>query len=218
MSLPVARLQVALELLDESPNPGQEAVIKDIREDVEEMSNLINELLAFSKAGLQGKEVELKPVDLKAVLEAVICKHSCDKLVALDVPAAQKVLGDPLLLDRAFGNIIRNALRYAGEDGPIQISCASEGQEVMVTVTDCGPGVPPESLKLLGQPFFRPEASRSRSSGGVGLGLAIVKTCVESCGGTVKVKNRQPRGLQVEVTLRACPAVEANTPQLLANC
>jgi two-component system, OmpR family, sensor histidine kinase CpxA len=215
---PVARLQIALELLEESAIPEQETVIGDLREDVEEMSNLINELLAFSKAGLQGKDVELQAVDLKSIIGTVLSKNSCDKLVTISVVDDRQVIGDQLLLERAFGNIIRNALRYAGDDGPINVSCAAEGEAVKITVTDCGPGVPADALKLLGQPFFRPEASRSRNSGGVGLGLAIVKTCVESCGGTVKVRNRQPHGLQVEVLLKACPSSETNVERYLANC
>ncbi len=72
-----------------------------------------------------------------------------------------------------------------------------------IRVMDRGPGIPAEEQPQIFDPFFRGEPSRSRETGGVGLGLAIVKTCVEACQGTVTARNRQPSGLQVEMTLRA---------------
>ena len=73
---------------------------------------------------------------------------------------------------------------------------------VVLTISDCGPGVPEEALPQLFDPFFRLDSSRSRETGGFGLGLAIVKTCVQACGGSVGARNRQPSGLQVEITLQ----------------
>ena len=63
--------------------------------------------------------------------------------------------------------------------------------------------MPAEALENLGEPFFRPEASRSRSLGGVGLGLAIVKTCVEAMGGAVEMQNNVGGGFRVTVVLNS---------------
>ena len=71
-----------------------------------------------------------------------------------------------------------------------------------MSVADHGPGVPPEALARLFDPFFRPETARTRETGGVGLGLAIVKSCVEACGGRVAVRNREPSGLELIFMLR----------------
>ena len=71
-----------------------------------------------------------------------------------------------------------------------------------MTVSDHGPGVPPEALDQLFDPFFRPETARTRETGGVGLGLAIVKSCVEACGGRVTVRNLEPVGLELTLTLQ----------------
>jgi len=86
-------------------------------------------------------------------------------------------------------------------------------------VADCGPGIPEEALSQIFDPFFRLDSSRSRDTGGFGLGLAIVKTCIEACGGSVVARNRQPSGLQVEITLAQTPAPpSAGLRQNQAGC
>lgn len=112
------------------------------------------------------------------------------------------MLAEPELLARALGNLVRNSLRYAGTAGPITVSTVHENGLVILTVADEGPGVPPEALPRLGEPFFRPDAARTREQGGTGLGLAIVKTCLEACQGTLTLRNRSPRGFAAEVRLR----------------
>ena len=68
-------------------------------------------------------------------------------------------------------------------------------------MADSGPGVPPESLPKLFDPFYRVDNSRARQTGGAGLGLTIVQTCVEACGGRVIARNREPSGLEVTISL-----------------
>ncbi|CAN5407601.1 hypothetical protein BH10CYA1_BH10CYA1_01140 [soil metagenome] len=203
LSSPVARLQIGLELLETSATSEQESMINDIREEVEEMTHLINELLAFSKAGLQGKEIELKPINLSKLLTDVTLKTASEQIVKVDIENGLSVLGDQMLLERAFGNVFRNAVRYASADGDIKVKAIRSGKEISVITSDSGPGVPPSAIEHLTEPFFRPEPSRSRSSGGTGLGLAIVQTCIESCNGSLSIRNRQPRGLEVEIRLQA---------------
>jgi two-component system, OmpR family, sensor histidine kinase CpxA len=85
----------------------------------------------------------------------------------------------------------------------VTISATRREIQVVVRVSDEGPGVPGELLQRVFDPFFRAETSRSRDTGGTGLGLAIVKTCVEACGGIIAARNREPRGFEVEMTLEA---------------
>ena len=96
---------------------------------------------------------------------------------------------------------MRNAAKYAGGAGPIYETAKKRIDVVEIKVHDSGPGVPEDLLDQLFEPFFRPEASRDRDSGGVGLGMAIVKTCIETCKGTVSAANLQPNGLVVIITL-----------------
>ena len=114
-------------------------------------------------------------------------------------------IAQPDLLFRALANVVRNAVRYAGQAGPITVSALRQDDAVVVTIADQGPGVPEASLQQIFDPFFRAESSRSRDTGGVGLGLAIVKTCVEACQGNVTARNRDPRGLEIRIVLKVAP-------------
>ena len=201
---PLARIQVALGILEQRADDKQKAYVDDLREEVEQMSRLVNELLSFSKAGLTPREVKLEPVNLattaRRVLESEAAQNS---QVQIQIPDSLSVLAQPELLSRALSNLVRNAVRYAGQAGPITVSALRKDDTVVVTVADQGPGVPETSLQQIFDPFFRAEASRSRDTGGVGLGLAIVKTCVEACQGTVSARNRAPQGLEVQIVLKA---------------
>jgi len=199
---PIARLQMALELLESSSTPEQQNLLKDIREEVVEMNNLVNELLAFSKAELKGPLKNLVAVPLKPLFENLIGRLNLADIVTLQVAESVAPLADHMLLERAVGNMLRNSIRYGGGE-KISLTALRLGDEVVITIADQGPGVPAESLKHLGEPFFRPEASRSRSFGGAGLGLAIVKSCVTACQGTMVIRNRVPHGLEIEIRLKA---------------
>jgi two-component system sensor histidine kinase CpxA len=200
---PLARLNAALELLDESVPEEHRSLILDIREEVQEMNTLLHELLAYSKAGFREKQPELSAVNLKSVLDSVLSRLGANSTVDVDIASSLNALADPLLLDRSISNIIRNSVRYAGDCGPITVTAASLGTEISVVIADQGPGVAPDTLSRLCEPFFRPESARTRSSGGVGLGLAIVKSCIEACGGSLLLRNRQAGGFEVEVRLKA---------------
>ena len=95
-----------------------------------------------------------------------------------------------------------NALgRHVKHTTLIVLRARAESGQVELVVEDRGPGIPPEALSRLGEPFFRPESARARETGGAGLGLAIVRAAVEACGGTVDFANRDPSGLRVTLRL-----------------
>jgi two-component system sensor histidine kinase CpxA len=110
------------------------------------------------------------------------------------------IRGDSELLRRAFENVIRNAIRHAPEGSTIEVSMAPCSRGTTVVVRDFGPGVPPEALSSIFEPFFRVEGHRSRESGGVGLGLAIAQRAVGIHGGQIAARNARP-GLAVEIVL-----------------
>ena len=213
---PIARMQVATGILERSPGPSQREVIGDLRDDLEQMSKLVNDVLAFSKAGLRTLDVTLSNVHIADVVRSVLARE-VDRpvLVEDDVPADLYARANRDLLERALANIVRNAVRYAGAEGPISITASSDHELVSIRVADCGPGLPESDLNRVFDPFFRLEFSRGSDRGGVGLGLAIVKSCIEACEGSVVCRNRSHGGLEVEMALK--PAVRNGSEAELSS-
>jgi two-component system sensor histidine kinase CpxA len=204
LNSPLARMQFALSILEDRVEPQHRNYVTDVQEEVQLMSRLVSELLAYSKAGMKTAEIALEPVRLRPLVQQVIAREATSHdAVQNHVADTTEVLAHPELLARALGNIIRNALRYTDETGAIHVVASPHGPHVKVCVADNGPGVPEAALSKLFDPFYRLEADRARNTGGTGLGLAIVKACVEACQGTVFAKNRQPSGLEVVITLNA---------------
>ncbi len=95
---------------------------------------------------------------------------------------------------------MRNARVHAGLDAQIRIDAVDGVDFVEISLMDDGPGVSPDELARLFEPFYRPDRSRSRDTGGSGLGLAIVRTAIEACGGETTAS--LPRGGGFAVTVR----------------
>jgi two-component system, OmpR family, sensor histidine kinase CpxA len=202
LSSPIARIHVGLGILEQHVDSENRERVASVIEDVTHMSNLVNELLSYSRAEISSAKVRLERTELLPLVQRAVQRESAsgtDVIIQFDPDI--RVVADPELLTRALGNLIRNAVKYAGDAGPISISAKGEEDRVMIEVRDNGHGVPEEFVDQLFEPFFRPEPSRDRESGGVGLGLAIVKTCVEACRGTVSARNLKPKGFAVTITL-----------------
>ena len=200
---PLARLQMATGILAERAPADLNATVTDVREEVQQMSTLVNELLVFAKAGMQPREVALADVALAPLAESAVGREDPAHRVTLNVPPEIRVRADADLLARALANLVRNALRYGGDTGSISLAAERENDRVVIRGEDEGPGVAPEALDRLGEPFFRPESARTRELGGVGLGLSIVRNSVAACGGEVRFSNRAPRGFRAELRLAA---------------
>jgi two-component system, OmpR family, sensor histidine kinase CpxA len=107
------------------------------------------------------------------------------------------------LFFRALSNIVRNAIRYAGNDGEILISAdKTANNSVEIKISDTGEAVPEDALDKIFDPLYCIKNDRSRQTGGTGLGLAIVKICVEACQGKVFAVNNQPNGLVIIISLK----------------
>ncbi len=211
---PLARLQMALGILEQRVTGEEATFVRAASEKAGQIAELVGELLSFSKASFGAAAVKLQPVQMASVVaEAVRREETENAEIVVDVAGDLHVSADADLLARALGNLLRNAVQHAAGAGPIEVRAARIGDEVMLTITDSGPGVPEDELPRIFDAFYRLDASRARATGGAGLGLAIVKTCIESCSGTVTAHNREPRGLEVRITLHpaiAEPAVAAS--------
>ncbi|MDF3130484.1 HAMP domain-containing sensor histidine kinase [Kiritimatiellaeota bacterium B1221] len=199
---PLARLRMALGILEEKADATCGSQLESASRNAAQLAELVNELLSFSRASIGTSRMELGPVPVADLIADTVEREGIQELeVRQVIESGLTVLGDADLLRRALGNVLRNAVRYAGAHGAITIKAQEEGERVLLSVSDCGPGVPEEDLTQIFDPFYRLDASRNEDTGGTGLGLTIVKTCVESCNGQVAAHNRQPQGLEVEMLL-----------------
>ena len=203
LNSPLARLQLSLSVMEDYADDKTQTYLESAKEEVELMTKLVNELLTFSKAGMQAAEIKLESVVLRPLVESVVGRENktdqAEFVIAIDENLRVAAHGE--MLARAISNVVRNAIRYAGDHGKINIAAHRENSQTILTIADNGTGVPESQIGRLFDPFYRVEAHRSRETGGSGLGLAIVKTCVEACGGKVSARNLKPRGLEVEISL-----------------
>lgn len=197
---PLGRLQVATEILESRADPSLQPPIADVREEVQHMAALVNELLTFTKAGLQAPLPALAPVPLAPLVQRVLAREDPALRVTAHLAEEVSALADPALLERALGNLVRNALRYAPA-GAISLTVGVKGEHAVITVADEGPGVPDAALARLGEPFYRPDAARTSEAGGTGLGLAIVRASIATNRGSVTFRNRTPHGFEATIAL-----------------
>jgi two-component system sensor histidine kinase CpxA len=193
---PIARMQMALGVVEQRSTPEQVSYLQKLDRELQHMARLVEEVLAFSKAETISDRETPEDIDLSELLQNVITRESPDGGVRLEVGGV-RLRSLRAALDRAIGNVVRNAIRYATD---VHVQAVAENGRGVIRVLDRGPGVPEAALQHLFEPFYRPEAARGRTSGGSGLGLAITRRCIEACGGCVEVKNREGGGLVV--TLR----------------
>lgn len=200
---PISRIHFGLAVLEARTRGENRKRLLDIMEDVDHMSRLVNELLAFSRAEMNAATVKLEKIKLFPVVQEAIKREvTSGAQIVVKVDREICVVASAELLTRALANLIRNAVKYAGDTGPIHVLAEKRKDEITMEVRDSGPGVSDNFLHQLFEPFFRLEPSRNRDSGGVGLGLAIVKTCIETCRGTVSARNMESGGFAVTMVLK----------------
>lgn len=200
---PLVRIRMGLGVLEHQLAKEDYTKLENISDEVEELSQLVNELLDFSKASMKPDTLELEDVDMHELCHYIISREAAEEGVQVQVQGGLRIKSRRDLLRRAVGNIVRNAIRYAGTSTPIVLSVKQEGEGVCIRVDDSGPGLPEEWLEKVFEPFSRPEQARTREGGGSGLGLAIAKTCITSLGGKIYCENRDEGGLGVVIKLPA---------------
>jgi two-component system sensor histidine kinase CpxA len=208
---PLARLNVALGLARQRSGPESASMLERIELEAARLNELIGRLLTLARLEDGEQRVPPTPVLLDEVVlnvteDAEFEAQARHCHVRSDIPeGGWAVRGEVSLLHSAIENVVRNAIRYTREGSTVEIhlerSESSSGAEAVVSVTDCGSGVPPDALEKLFQPFYRLDDDRGRQTGGVGLGLAITERAVRFHGGRVAAFNRAEGGLRVEIHL-----------------
>ncbi|MDH4292696.1 MAG: ATP-binding protein, partial [Betaproteobacteria bacterium] len=129
-------------------------------------------------------------------LQADLCETG--GTVTIEGRAMGPYPGRPQALKRCFSNLLENAIKY-GRSAQVIVDDGAE--RLQISIRDEGPGLPPEQLEKVFEPFYRVEGSRNRDTGGTGLGLAIAKNVVELHGGHITLRNHAAGGLEAVMAL-----------------
>jgi signal transduction histidine kinase len=203
---PLTRARLNTELL---PDTGDgQALRTSLLRDLAIMRDLITDLLESERLGQGHSVLHLEPTPLADLVRSVATELGLGE-PQLHLPSA----GPTLMLDASrvrllVRNLLDNALRHGAQAlEPVQIGLNQEptSGRWILRVRDHGPGVPEASLPHLTQPFYRPDAARTRQAGGVGLGLYLCQLVAQAHGAQWTLRNAQP-GLEVLVAFNATAA------------
>jgi len=194
---PITRLRLRCELL---PDDGAGGLRARLQADLDEMQQLVDSGLAYARSAHAALEPP-RPVDVAALLDAIACDRIDAGQPVSWQPAAPCVMPTrPDALKRIVANLLDNALKFAGQ-AELALELHDSG-EVLIAVRDCGPGIAPDQLARVQQPFVRGEPSRNRDTGGSGLGLAIVQRLADAIGARFQLLPREGGGLQALLWLQ----------------
>jgi signal transduction histidine kinase len=196
---PVTRLKLRAEAIDDAEQRRR------ILADLDEIETMTSSVLAFASDAARPEA--RATIDLVSLVESL-----CDETAgaefepAPDLPARIACVAQPVALRRCIGNLIANAVKYAGS---ARVSIVPGTGSVRIRVEDSGPGIPERDMETVFRPFHRLETSRNRDTGGTGLGLTIARSVARAHGGDVVLSNLPAGGLRAEVVLPLTPAAAA---------
>ena len=202
---PIAVLRTKLDVFKKKKREQHEydELVTTMETYIDRLSSIITDLLEFAETSELG---EVEDVSLDSVVKTVVDDLESvaqNNMINVQVniqPKAQSeaqtfiVKGNTNLLYRALYNLVENAIRYNNEEGSVNITLETRGQEGLVTIADTGVGIAPEQRELVFEPFYRVNKSRSREFGGAGIGLSLVKTILKRHGASITVSENNPQG------------------------
>jgi two-component system OmpR family sensor kinase len=174
------------------------------------LTRLVNDLLLLAQSENKTLEIMERPVALLETVTSIVRQQ--ERLSPTHKwmwqPADSPVImGDADRLHQLILNLLDNARRHTPEGSQVTVKLAQVGANAVLSVTDTGPGIPPEMLPHLFEPFFRADSARNRQ--GTGLGLAIAQRLAEAHGGKIEATNHPDGGAQFTLTLPVPPEEKA---------
>jgi two-component system phosphate regulon sensor histidine kinase PhoR len=168
---------------------------------------LIEDLLAISRLESGQVALNFEQLNLRDLAQRVVedlAQPAAARQTSLvnRIPASLSVRADADRLPQVFFNLTDNAIKYGKPAGRVVLDAReTDGQKIEVSVSDDGPGIPPDAIGRVFERFYRVDRARSRESGGTGLGLAIVKHIVQAHGGEAWVRSDLGKGASFRFTL-----------------
>jgi two-component system, OmpR family, phosphate regulon sensor histidine kinase PhoR len=196
---------------DRSDSEDATKFLEIIARHSERMERLVSDLLRLARLDARQEALDLASCDLQQLFSTVIAdvtptaeaKHQ--QITSAVDRDDGRVTADPAKLHDVLRNLVENAVHYSPHNAAIRLEAAHQNGVVRISVSDSGPGIPPEDLARVFERFYRVDKSRARP-GGTGLGLAIVKHLVELHGGQAVAENRPEGGARFVITLPNQPS------------
>ena len=204
---PLAAQRGYLEALDDGVMDFDREALEVLARNNLLLSRLVEDLRQLALADAGQLELHVRPLDIGQTLReaAADFAHVFQERgvgVALSISRGLPELkADPERLSQVISNLLQNALAYSPRGGSITLEAKREGEEVVVSVSDQGPGIDREELPMIFERFYRTERSRTRESGGSGLGLSIARSLVDAQGGRMWAESERGKGTTILFTL-----------------
>lgn len=200
---PLARLRIALALAERAGPEEREKLWPRLTRECDRLEALISEILVLARVDADNASAE--EIDLNGLLnnlqkDAVL--NSAEQNVRLEAESQLSLKGWPTMIERALDNLLRNAQRFNPAGQPIEMLALRQGERIVISVRDHGPGVEAEHLSQLGEPFYR---APGQTAPGHGLGLAIARRAAERHGGSLILANHPEGGFIASLELPLVP-------------
>lgn len=183
-----------------------EALTAAFQKQLGRLRSLVTELLDMANMEGEWTAAQVPLLELLEEVQTDLSSVAEGKTVSITLSGGEAYAwGNPELLYRAFYNLVENGIKYNVPGGRVAIEIQQGKDQVMVSVSDTGPGIPQAMREQVFEPFFRVDKSRSREMGGAGLGLSMVDAIVRQHGGTVSLADCQGGGSCFTVTLPIHP-------------
>ncbi len=182
------------------------ATLAGVREQAQRLTRLANDLLLLARTDAHQPLGTVERIDLGSLLPAIVdqveplARAQAQTISVAPIPSL-RVQGDEDQLIRMIMNLLDNAIRYTPAGGRIALSCAGQGNTIVIRVQDTGPGIAAEHLPRVFDRFYRIDRGRSRAQGGSGLGLAIAQSIAQAHGGRITVESVVGQGSSFTVIL-----------------
>ena len=185
---PLTRLKLQLSFVKD------EGLSKKMSLDIDEMEKMLNEYLQFTSSSYLEKD---ETFDISELTENTINKYDNNNISTEIIPRVY-MNGRKNLILRSLNNIIDNSIKYADK---IIIGISKNNNNIIITISDDGPGIPVNEYQNVFKPFYKLDKSRGDSKSSVGLGLSITSDIIKSHGGNIVLEKSHLNGLRVKVIL-----------------
>ncbi len=202
---PLFRIQAAIGLHKQGSTPV-DTMVERVERETQRLESLIEEMLTLHRLGAAAAPLAREVVDVVELLHDIAADadfeaRAMNRSVTIETPPAFIANVNGELVYRALENVIRNAVKHTAPDTAVTVraTCPDDGNRLQVVVSDCGPGVPPEMLTAIFEPFVR--LDRADQVRGIGLGLAIAQRAFVAHGGSIRASLMAAGGLCMTIEL-----------------